>query len=411
MRSPTATLRFCAGSRVGGPNQPGRGSALLRLYPARPGLVRYFPCDSHARSRQLNLAGFGNSALLYTPGWLLGVTRRTFPVSISFRIPGRYGVITTLGVAVLAGKSLDRLRNSGASWLCFALLIGFVGAMWTALRLDLGRPRISRCQLQLFQPVRAGPLHGLFGIRCRRHARRTDRALAGDSRSLTSVERPNDQSRPQSDALVFTVCALVVTVPRLWLVSRVVTYSVMVAVFRRSITLLGKSGAKILAERGGRCGSTVLSHLGTVLDAAATPVYLTFGPALMMIPNSDATYATDASPAVKTETLQKQVDWRPRAGVTHALSVLGPGEMKLPGCLVGAVSIPYSIQQYVRTSNRKDDRHCLLVDGNGHRLPAWDEFVEMIRKDGPANAIIPFVGSIRLRSSTQLRAFDPNGSK
>ena len=44
-------------------------------------------------------------------------------------------MITTFGVAVLAGKSLDRLRNTGTLWLALAFLGGFLAAMWTALTL------------------------------------------------------------------------------------------------------------------------------------------------------------------------------------------------------------------------------------------------------------------------------------
>jgi hypothetical protein len=135
---------------------------------------------------------------------------------------------------------------------------------------------------------------------------------------------------------VFTICAMTVTALDLWLVSRVVTYSFMVS--DPPINHLQDSPLrKILAARGGM--ARVLApypNLGTVLDAAATPVYLTFGPSAYEDPKlqmpSDP--PADASAAVKTETLHKQVDWLRWAGVTHVLSVHAPDQMSLPARLV-----------------------------------------------------------------------------
>ncbi len=61
--------------------------------------------------RLVLLAVIGLLALLYTPGWLLPVTQY-LPGFSFFTGPGRYGIITTFAVAVIAGVSLEHfVRN------------------------------------------------------------------------------------------------------------------------------------------------------------------------------------------------------------------------------------------------------------------------------------------------------------
>jgi hypothetical protein len=261
--------------------------------------------------------------LLYTPGWFLGVTRH-LPGFDFFQDPGRYGVITTLGVAVLAGKSLDRLRSTGALWLSLAMLFGFVGAMWTALTLTSQAEDLA-ASTGAFDPFVLGSLtissefvSGLMvvglvtlvlAIICQYLSRTPER------RQLATIGRG-----------VFTICALAVTALDLWLVSRVVTYSRMVA--DPPINHLHDSPArKLLAERGGTARVYApYANLGTLLDAAATPVYLTFGPAAygdpkLTMPSGDATKG-------------QQVDWMRRAGVTHVLSFESPEHLGYPARLI-----------------------------------------------------------------------------
>jgi hypothetical protein len=126
---------------------------------------------------------------------------------------------------------------------------------------------------------------------------------------------------------VFTVCALVVTALDLWLVSRVVTYSVVVA--DPPISHLQESPVrKILAERGGTARVYApYPNLGTVLEAAATPVYLTFGPAAYDDPKL-------TMPGGNSANSQQQVDWMRQAGVTHVLSFEPPERLGYPARLI-----------------------------------------------------------------------------
>jgi hypothetical protein len=61
--------------------------------------------------RQTIWLGLGLVAMVYATGWLLPVTRH-LPGFSFFMGPGRYGIITTLAAALLAGAGLDRLLRS-----------------------------------------------------------------------------------------------------------------------------------------------------------------------------------------------------------------------------------------------------------------------------------------------------------
>ncbi|MEQ8634394.1 YfhO family protein [Gimesia maris] len=62
--------------------------------------------------RLILLAVIGVLALLYTPGWLLPISKH-LPGFSFFTGPGRYGILTTFAVAVIAGVCLERLT---ANW-------------------------------------------------------------------------------------------------------------------------------------------------------------------------------------------------------------------------------------------------------------------------------------------------------
>ncbi|REK21401.1 MAG: hypothetical protein DWQ45_00600 [Planctomycetota bacterium] len=74
----------------------------------------------------------GLAATVYTTGWLLPVTRH-LPGFSFFMGPGRYGIVTTLAVGLLAGYTLDRLfaRKSGGVTPAGKIVIAAVIALTT----------------------------------------------------------------------------------------------------------------------------------------------------------------------------------------------------------------------------------------------------------------------------------------
>ncbi len=94
---------------------------------------------AHWRNRSVTASGvrllclIGLAFLLYTPGWCLPVTQY-LPGFNFFRGPGRYGLITSLAVALAAGDActgiLNRLRGSGR-FLAATILLGVTaGDLW-----------------------------------------------------------------------------------------------------------------------------------------------------------------------------------------------------------------------------------------------------------------------------------------
>ena len=246
------------------------------------------------------------AALFYTAGWFLGVARH-IPGFNFFQGPGRYGVITTLGVAILAAKSLDRFRASGSLILGFAVLVSFAAAMWTALTLtsqgyELERSTSSPNPFQIgVVVVSEGAMSvvlllGLIVL-----------ILAVVAQLLIREGQPAPAARFGRWTLVGFV--LFTTVIDLWLVSRVVFYSPMVK--NPPINHLAESPVRKFLGDSPQPARVFApgANLPSVL-AAATPVYLTFGPAEYVNPKL----------TMPTSPLSAQIAWLRRAGVTHVLS-------------------------------------------------------------------------------------------
>jgi hypothetical protein len=258
------------------------------------------------------------AALLYTTGWFLGLTRHV-PGFDFFQGPGRYGLITTLGVGMLAGKSLDRLRGGGSLLAGLALLVALGATMWTGMSLTAQGLLAEKNGF-------SNPFHvGAFVLS---DAFLSNLLLVGLVAVIVAlvVQRLNRGS-PTSQAtrlagLALTIAVLVTTSLDLWLVSRVVKDSQMVS--DPPINYLGQSPIqRILSARKGVARvyePNGLGNLLTVFDAGKTPVYLTFGPAAYVDPK--LTMPTSAGP--------KQIDWLRGAGVTHVLSTTPLNEAEWP---------------------------------------------------------------------------------
>lgn len=90
------------------------------------------------RSEALFWMAAGTLAALYATGWLLPLGR-WLPGFQFFRGPGRYGIVTTLGIAILAGREMSRfewrprtaLRSLGMA----LILISTVADLWLVSRM------------------------------------------------------------------------------------------------------------------------------------------------------------------------------------------------------------------------------------------------------------------------------------
>jgi Bacterial membrane protein YfhO len=257
------------------------------------------------------------AALVYTTGWLLGVARYV-PGFDFFQGPGRYGVITTLGVAILAAKALDHWRNTGSLLLGIAVLISFGAAMWTALALTWQGLEMERAANGGPNPFQLGPFVFSEGMM-------SGLLLLGLIALILAVvaQLLNHEATLAPPARVgrwtLVACVLVTTVVDLWLVSRVVTYSNMVG--DPPINHLANSpvrqflGARTQPSRVFAPGANLPSAL-----AAATPVYLTFGPVEYVDPKL----------VMPQDPLSARIEWLRRAGVTHVLSFNPLNEAEWP---------------------------------------------------------------------------------
>jgi len=258
------------------------------------------------------------AALLYTTGWFLGLTRH-IPGFNFFQGPGRYGMITTLGVGILAGKALDRLREDGSLLAGLALLVAFGATMWTGMTLTAQGLMAQNNGIP-------NPFH--LGVFVLSDALLSNLMLVGLVTLIVAlaVQRINRGKGPSQAArlagLALTIVAVVTTSIDLWLVSRVVKDSQMVS--DPPIGHLGQSPIqRILGAQHGVARvfePNGLGNLLTVFDASKTPPYLTFGPAAYV--NPQLTMPTTPGP--------QQIDWLRRAGVTHVLSTSPLKEAEWP---------------------------------------------------------------------------------
>jgi hypothetical protein len=264
-------------------------------------------------------AALGALALIYATGRLVPIGEH-LPGFSFFSAAGRYGLITTLAVGLLAGKALDSLRNSNSVGLQSAVLLAFIGAMYTGLTLTgegqelpqlNGTPNpftlggVALTDGMVSALLLMGVLTMLIAWLGRFLGRGSTQRLAVDC-----------------GRWAFTISAFAAPTLEFWLVSRVVADSDLVD--DPPIRHLDESpvGRMLAASNGTARVFSPGANLPSVLGAAITPPYLTFAPAVyfdpaLKMPSEGS--ASDGSPA-ENEALQNQIEWLRRAGVTHVLS-------------------------------------------------------------------------------------------
>ncbi len=308
-----------ARAQLGGPTNPVEAHLFFGLVPLVLALA--WTAIAIRRRDRLSLvwAGLGLAALVYTTGLLVPIGQY-LPGFKYFSAPGRYGLITTLAAAVLAGKGLDWLRQTDSRILQAGVLLAFVGAMFTGLKLTEEAQSVTRLNgvpspfaLGDFT-LTDGPISTLLliGVLSALVAWLGRFPARGSTRQLAMT----------CGRWTFTAFAFVAPMLEFWLVSRIVADSDLVddppiraleASPLRQFLLAQKQPARVLAP---------VANLPSVLGAAVTPPYLTFAPAAYFDPALEMPPGpvADASPTAQAESLRKQIAWLRRAGVTHVLA-------------------------------------------------------------------------------------------
>ncbi len=260
---------------------------------------------------------------LYTSGWLLPLTRH-LPGFSYFQGPGRYGLLTTWAVAVLAGSVADRfLREAkGSRWLEGTLIVGslwslssfyFLGddvaAMMTNFELrsvDLRNPLSltwtnSRGDGMLMSFVQLLLLVGVV--------------VAASILLWWFSERPKECD----ERIGLVGLILLTTVLEFWAISRLVTFTQTVE--SPPLKSLEQSPVRQVLLDAEKTRPTLRlfapgANLPSTLGVSCAPIYLTFGPA-EYVDESLRLPAVSGTTVVPSS--HEQLDWLRRCGVTHVL--------------------------------------------------------------------------------------------
>jgi hypothetical protein len=261
---------------------------------------------------------------LYTSGWFLPLTRH-LPGFSYFQGPGRYGLLTTWAVAVLAGSVTDRLlrASNGSRWLEGAFVVGSLWSLgaWYFLGDDLAAV-MAHFELQHIDF--RNPLSLTWTNP------RGDSVLMSFAQLFLLVgvvfavvivlwwfsERP--QESEQRIGLVSLV--LLTTAMEFWAISRLVTFTQIVA--SPPLKSLEHSPVRQKLLDAAKIRPTLRlfapgANLPSTLGISSAPTYLTFGPSEYTdkwhrLPDTPS--ASAAVPATK-----EQFIWLWITGVTHVL--------------------------------------------------------------------------------------------
>jgi hypothetical protein len=275
----------------------------------------------------------GLAALVYTPGWLLPVTKH-LPGFSFFEGPGRFGVVTTLAAGLLAGSGCDDLFNC----------------------LESFSRRLARA----------------FALG------RTAEALAP---KLTLVLRCS-----------IALAVFAGTIADLFVVSRLVTFALLVET--PPIDYLSASPLKrLFAEmpQPARIFSEG-KNLPSLLGVATVPTYLGLGPAQYF----DPAFMLPQPWPFATPPSRQQLDWFHRHGVTHFLAFAPADAQAWPAKLVwegidpfinAAMSRPQSAPLFLYELEGSRGRVAMdaAAPGPSARIADYGANRVAIDADGPAS--------------------------
>ncbi|MFM9960573.1 MAG: YfhO family protein, partial [Planctomycetaceae bacterium] len=242
---------------------------------------------------------------LYTSGWLLPLTQH-LPGFSYFQGLGRYGLLTTWSVAVLAGSVVDRFLRSPNIPRCLVWTL-ICGSMWSLCSWYLLGDDVAAVMTEVptFSPLTllATNAHGTGPLMAQLQLSVLMAAVIGVSGVLWWLsERPI-----AIDARVGLIgLVLLTTAVEFWTISRLVTFTQIVAT--PPLKSLERSPVRQKLLEAAQTRPTLRlfapgANLPSTLGVSSTPIYLTFGP---------AEYVDDS--------LRQPDDWLSHGGITHLLS-------------------------------------------------------------------------------------------
>lgn len=259
----------------------------------------------------------GLAALIYTTGWMLPVTEH-LPGFRFFQGPGRFGIVTTLAVAILAATTLDRILSASmlskrsAGLLTAITLVSLMSTqslgedvayvsreLGTRFPLTVGREGLDPALLT------GWTIAGLVSI------------VVGSMLCVSAREGNSWKSRAGRVCLWSTI--VLVTISDLWIVSRLVTFTPMVS--DPPLAHLSDSPVRRTLEESPELVRLFApgANFPNVLGVSSLPVYLTFGPAAYVDPELSMPEPSGHAGAAQALS-DVQAAWLNMAGVTHILS-------------------------------------------------------------------------------------------
>jgi len=268
----------------------------------------------------------GLAALIYATGILVPWMDR-LPGFGWFHGPGRYGLLTTLAAAMLAGTGFDALRGAAGPGIARLVALHLVVAVALAFAF-LTLLALSAAVEQVSEITGVPSPLKLFGVTL---SDGTLVAFVAAAVMATIValgllwrDRESPPDVPQTGRTLLTVVVFAVTLLDLWMAGRLVTYSPMVA--DPPLRHLAESPVRrLLANDPVWPRETVRlfapgGNLPTILGVSSTPPYFTFGPAAYFDPQRVMPSAANDRERRDPAFVAKQVAWLKSAGVTHVLS-------------------------------------------------------------------------------------------
>lgn len=291
---------------------------LLLAVVSLGGLLRDLATKRRVERMTLFWIVIAATSWLYTSGWLLPLTRQ-LPGFSYFQGAGRYGLLTTLAVAILAGSVLDRfLREPDVSRK--QLLVLLIGGVWSLSVWFLLGDDVAAVIAELRVPnpltvgsgndTASGPLLEILQI----------------GGLLAIVIVPSlalwwwSERSPSIDARVGLIGLLLLTTTvEFWAISRLVTFAPMIE--PAPLKSLEQSPLRRVLLDVARTRPTLRlfapgANLPSTLGVSSTPIYLTFGPAEYV---NESLRLPEASGSNVVPTSREQLDWLRRHGVTHVL--------------------------------------------------------------------------------------------